>query len=285
MKLPVNPAVRDRVSQLEIPFNRYGMDQYGCSKEHLSAFFSLLTMLYRHYLDVTVVGVENVPDRGRAMLVCNHSGGIALDAGMILTSLIQEKEPPRLAHAMAEKFMYRVPFAAPWLARVGQLTGLPEHAIRLLEDERLLLVFPEGAKGTAKLYWDRYSLVRFGTGFLRLALHTHSPIIPIAFIGGGEAIPTVFNNELLGKLFGSPYVPMTPYLLPVPLPARCKIIFGEPLSFEGSGNESDEIIGDMVEQVKGSIASLIEEGKEGYSSPVWPLSTMSSITGIGRRES
>jgi 1-acyl-sn-glycerol-3-phosphate acyltransferase len=107
--------------------------------------------------------------------------------------------------------------------RTGNLTGLPEHAERLLEDDRLLMVFPEGARGTAKLYRERHSLVDFGTGFVRLAMKTKTPIVPFGFIGGGEAIPTIVNSYALGKLFGAPYVPITPYLFALPLPVSLEV--------------------------------------------------------------
>src|SRR5256885_2001642 len=123
--------------------------------------------------------------RPRAMLIGNHSGGVALDGGMVLASMLLDLDPPRLAQGMAEKFMNMIPFMSQYSARCGQFTGLPEHATRLLDDERLLMVFPEGARGTAKLYWERYSLVNFGTGFMRLSLATGTPIVPFAFIGGG----------------------------------------------------------------------------------------------------
>ena len=138
-------------------------------------------------------GIEHVPKRGRVMLVGNHSGGVALDGAMVVASMFFEMEPPRLAQGMAEKFLNKVPFASQFANRCGHLTGLPEHAERLLEDERMLMVFPEGARGTAKLYKERYSLVHFGTGFVRLAMKTKTPIVPFAFLGGGEAIPTISN--------------------------------------------------------------------------------------------
>jgi 1-acyl-sn-glycerol-3-phosphate acyltransferase len=161
---------------------------------------------------------------------------------------------------MAEKFLNRVPFASTWTSRLGQLTGLPEHAVSLLEDERLLMVFPEGARGTAKLYGDRNSLVEFGTGFVRLALRTRSPIIPFAFLGGGEAVPTVVNLVRLGQLFGAPYVPVTPWILPVPRPVSLEIYYDAPIHLEGTGNEEDEVIHGHVERIKDRIAALIESG-------------------------
>jgi 1-acyl-sn-glycerol-3-phosphate acyltransferase len=162
---------------------------------------------------------------------------------------------------MVEKFLNKVPFMSLLSNKTGQFTGLPEHAIRLLEDDRLLMVFPEGARGTAKLYKERYSLVRFGTGFVRLAMRTKSPIIPFAFLGGGAAVPTIYNSVALGKLFGAPYVPITPYGLAVPLPVKLEVEYGEPMVFEGTGAESDEIIGGYVEQVRTRIAEMMEAGR------------------------
>ena len=253
--------VNDRIKRLEIPFNRFGVDPYGISRRHLRLGLSTLVWFYRHYFRVHVHHADRVPARGRAMLVGNHSGGVALDAAMVIASCFWELDPPRLAQGMAEKFLARTPFLAPWTTRCGQFTGLPEHAVKLLEDDRLLMVFPEGARGTAKLYPERHSLVRFGTGFVRLALETGSPIVPLAFLGGGEAIPTIHNSERLGELVGAPYVPLTPWLLTVPLPVRLDIVYGEPMRFEGTGNEDDEVIFELVARVRDRVADLIEEGK------------------------
>lgn len=253
-------AARARLARLELPWNRFGVDPFGVSREHLAAFVAGFGWLYRRYFRVRAHGLANVPARGRAMLVGNHSGGVALDAAMVITSLLVEAEPPRLAHGMAEKFIAGLPFASEWASRCGQFTGLPEHAARLLADERLLLVFPEGAHGTAKLFPERDTLVKFGTGFVRLALAAQAPIVPFAFLGGGEAIPTVHNAYGLGRLLGVPYVPLTPWGLALPLPVRLDVLYGAPLRFEGDGSEDDAVVAAMVARVKGRIAELMELG-------------------------
>jgi 1-acyl-sn-glycerol-3-phosphate acyltransferase len=175
----------------------------------------------------------------------------------VLCSMVQNMEPPRLAHAMAEKFLNYLPFVAEWSSRCGQLTGLPEQAERLLRDDRLLLVFPEGARGTEKLYWERNSLVDFGTGFVRLALATKTPIVPFAFIGGGEAIPTVMNLYKIAKMIGAPYIPLTPWILPIPRRVKLRIVYSEPMMLPGSVNDEDAVIEGHVETVKQRIAALI----------------------------
>jgi 1-acyl-sn-glycerol-3-phosphate acyltransferase len=253
--------IRARIDRLLLPWNAYGSDPYGISKNDLVWFFAAASFLYRDYFRVRATGTEHVPSEGRAMLVGNHSGGIALDALIVVTAMFLEKEPPRLAQGMAEKFLAKTPFASRLTSRLGHLTGLPEHVVQMLEDERLVLIFPEGARGTAKLFWDRDSLVQFGTGFMRLALQTKSPIIPFGFVGGGEAIPTIANSYKLGRLLGAPYLPFTPWIAPLPLPVRLEVHFGAPLRFEGNGNEDDATIEEKVEQVKARIADLIAEGR------------------------
>jgi 1-acyl-sn-glycerol-3-phosphate acyltransferase len=253
--------VSERVDRLEIPFNQYGLDPYGIGKKELTVFLSMLGYLYRKYFHVKVFGIEHVPPRGRAMLIGNHSGGVALDGAMVLASMLLEMEPPRLGQGMAEKFINLMPFASQYSSRCGQFTGLPEHAERLLEDERLLMVFPEGARGTAKLFWERYSLVGFGTGFMRLALAHHTPIVPFAFIGGGDAIPTVMNLYKIGKLVGAPYLPVTPWLVPLPRRVPLSIHYGEPMRFSGSATDEDHVIEKKVNEVKERVAQLIEEGR------------------------
>ena len=252
---------RERVRRLEIPFNACGVDPYGVSRDHLAYFLAALGLMYRRYFRVRAYGLDHVPPRGRAMLVGNHSGGVAIDGAMVIASMFHELDPPRLAQGMTEKFMNRVPFASQWTNRTGQFTGIPETAEKLLEDERLLMVFPEGARGTAKLFKDRYSLVNFGTGFMRLAMKTRTPIVPFGFIGGGDAIPTIANWYGLGKLVGAPYVPVTPYLLALPLPVRLEVHYGEPLVFHGTGAEDDEVVNAHVEEVKSRISALIDVGR------------------------
>lgn len=259
--LPVDPAVRDRIERLEIPFNAFGIDPYGASKKELGVFFSMLKLMYEKYFSVDAHGLHHVPPRGRVMLVGNHSGGVALDGAMVIASMFLEMDPPRLAQGMVEKFINKMPFGSQWSTRCGQLTGLPEHAERLLRDDRMLMVFPEGARGTAKLFKERYTLVQFGTGFVRLAMRTKTPIVPFAFLGGGEAVPTIANAYTLGKMLGVPYVPITPWGVALPLPAKLEVHYTAPMLFEGTGSEEDDVVFGYVERVKSRIAETMELGR------------------------
>jgi 1-acyl-sn-glycerol-3-phosphate acyltransferase len=259
--LPVDPEIAARIEALDLDFNKFGVDPYGIDKNDLARFVSLFALIYRYYFKVDVYGLDNVPSRGRAILVGNHSGGVAIDGAMVMGSMLLDAEPPRLPHAMLDKFIHHFPGASQFMSRTGQFTGNPDQAKRFLEAGRLILAFPEGARGTAKLAKDADSLVEFGTGFMRLALETKSPIVPFGFVGGGEALPTIANLKRLGRLFGVPYIPVTKWLLLVPKPTRFELLYGKPMHFEGTGHEHDETVNAMVAQVKDRIRDLIRQGR------------------------
>ncbi len=260
LPLPIDEEILERVKATDVPWNRYGLDPFGFDQRVLAQGLTLSAWFYRHYFNVTVYDIDKVPVSGRIMLVGNHTGGLPVDGMMVGTSLILEREPPRLAHAMVERFLQDVPFITPFFRRSGQLMGLPEHAVRLLEAERALMVFPEGARGTGKLYRQKYELVRFGTGFMRLAMETGTPIVPFGFLGGVEALPVMHHSKLMARLIGAPYFPVTPYIVPLPRPFPCHIQYGDLMRFEGDGTEPDEVIVRNVEAVKDSIRGLIDEG-------------------------
>jgi 1-acyl-sn-glycerol-3-phosphate acyltransferase len=260
--LPIDPEIAARVESLDLEFNKFGIDPYGIDKADLTRFVSALAWIYRYYFKVDVYGLDHVPSQGRGILVGNHSGGVAIDAMMVMGSMLLDAEPPRLPHGMIDKFIHEFPLASQIMSRAGQFTGNPDQAKRLLDAERIILAFPEGARGTAKLAKDADSLVGFGTGFMRLALETKSPIVPFGFIGGGEALPTVANLRRLGRLFGVPYIPVTKWIFLVPKPTRFQLLYGKPMHFEGTGHERDEVVGAMVDEVRERIRDLIRQGRQ-----------------------
>lgn len=256
-----DPEVIARLDRLDIPFNADGFDRYGVSRDHLARYLTALKPVYRQYLRVTTFDAENVPERGRGILVGNHSGGIAFDSAMVFASLFFDHDPPRLAHGQMEQFLSKIPFANTILSRVGQLHGYSRHAEHLLEDGRLLMAFPEGARGSGKLFRDRYQLGRFGTGFMRLALKMKAPVIPFAFIGGEEAFPIIHNSGQIASVLGVSSFPIPSHLVPLPLPVACQVYYGEPMFFEGTGNESDEVIAELVSRVRNEVQHMVDKGR------------------------
>jgi 1-acyl-sn-glycerol-3-phosphate acyltransferase len=110
----------------------------------------------------------------------------------------------------------------------------------LREQKQLTLVFPEGNKGPAKHYSERYKLRRFGRGgFVEIAMRSGVPVVPIAVIGAEESMPIVFNNAPLARAIGVPYFPITANMLAFgPLgpiayfPAKFKLRVLDPVTFD-----------------------------------------------------
>jgi 1-acyl-sn-glycerol-3-phosphate acyltransferase len=258
----------DRRLQGSRPQNEYGVDPFGFSLDYALSAIGPFLWLYKNYFRCETYGVEKVP-AGRVLLVANHSGQLPVDGAMIGVAMLTEAQPPRAIRSMVEKWVPTLPFVSTFFARVGQIVGTPENCRRLLERDETILVFPEGLKGISKLYPQRYQLQEFGLGFMRLALETNTPIVPIAVIGGEEQAPAIMNLKPVAKLLGFPVMPVTPYGAPFPLPVKYRLHFGDPLFFTGPADDDDAELEKKVKVVKASIQTMIEQGLKQRKAVFW----------------
>jgi 1-acyl-sn-glycerol-3-phosphate acyltransferase len=159
---------------------------------------------------------------------------------------------------MGEYWLPTLPLFNVLMARVGSVVGTPKNAVDLLEHGEAVIAFPEGVRGMNKSFSERYKLKEFGLGFMRLALQTNTPILPVAVVGSEEQAPSFGNFKPLARLLGMPAFPLV--ITPVPFPVRYHIYFGEPMEFRGNPNDEDQVIEEKVEQVKAKIRSMIEAG-------------------------
>jgi 1-acyl-sn-glycerol-3-phosphate acyltransferase len=263
--------VAARTQALVVHGNEFGFDPFGMSRASLASAMAIARLVYRYYFRAEAHGIDNLPATGRVILVSNHSGQLPFDALVIGCACFLEPPQPRLVRAMVEFFVPTVPFASYLFARWGQITGTPENCRRLLAADEAVLVFPEGARGISKPFSKRYQLADFGTGFMRLALETGAPIVPVAVIGAEEQAPAV-NIKLLARLFGTPAFPLVPYppfVAAVPLPVKYRLYFGEPMRFTGSPDDDDDELAELVKTVKNRIESMIHMGLAGRKHVFW----------------
>jgi 1-acyl-sn-glycerol-3-phosphate acyltransferase len=257
--------LEERLAGIPNRINEYGYDAYGLSPEFLRRSMLPGALLYKYWFRCVTRDIDRIP-AGRSLLIANHAGQLPFDGAMLASALLMEAEPPRIARPMAEYFVPKVPWVGTALARGGAMVGTPANCVHMLENEECVMVFPEGVRGISKPFSKRYQLQRFGLGFMRLALETGTPIVPVGIVGSEEQAPGITTLDGLGRILGTPAVPVTltfPWLGPlglVPLPAKYHIHFGEPLHFEGDPNDEDTAVERKVEQVKDAIAGLIEAG-------------------------
>lgn len=253
----------ERLARVPLNLTATGVDPFGLDPQWTKYALASVAFLHRHYFRTEVFGAENLP-KDRVLLVANHSGQLPIDGALIGASLFMDVEPPRFMRAMVEKWTQTLPFVSLLFSRVGQVVGVPENAKRLLESEEALLVFPEGSRGISKTFDKRYQLVDFGLGFMRLALETNTPIVPVAVIGGEEQYVSVGNFSALAKVLRMPSFPVLPQLLlpfgALPLPTRYRIYLGEPMRFTGDPDDDDAIIEEKVFAVKATVQSMVNRG-------------------------
>lgn len=266
-RFAVSEEMWERSARLPQPeVGELGVDPFGFDPRYVPYVGAPLAWLYRKYFRVQVYDVEHVPAEGRVFLVANHSGQLPFDGLMIGAGLVLDRDPPRMVRSMVERWIPRLPWVSTFFLRTGQVVGTPDNCRRLLEREEAILVFPEGIRGISKTFNNRYQLERFGTGFMRLALETQTPIVPIAVVGAEEQAPALANMKQLARLLSMPAFPITPTfpalgpLGLLPLPTRYRIYFGAPLQFEGTGDEEDAMVGSHVEAVRLAIQQLLARG-------------------------
>lgn len=260
-----------RIARIRTHPNEAGMDPFGFDPDTARYALALSAFLHRFYFRTEVFGIDRVPD-GRVLVVANHSGQIPVDGLLIGTALMLDAEPPRFPRSMVERWSAELPFVSVFFPRCGQVVGSPDNARRLLENDEALVVFPEGSRGISKTFDRRYQLVPFGLGFMRLALETGTPIVPVGVVGGEEQLPSVANLEPLAKLFGMPAFPVIPQLflgMAFPLPTRYRLYFGEPMVFSGDPDDDDAVIGEKVARVQGTIQSMVNRGLKERRAIFW----------------
>jgi 1-acyl-sn-glycerol-3-phosphate acyltransferase len=253
-------AMRNRSAQV---------DDFGRDPVYAARLETLLDFLYVRYFRVETSGIEHVPSRGRALLVANHSGMLPYDGTMMMHAVHREHPARRDVRPLFEDFVFHFPYLGTFINRLGGVRASQSNAERLLNRDEVIAVFPEGLKGVSKLYRQRYQLQRFGRGgFIKLALRTRAPVVPVAILGAEEAHPMLAKITWPSGAVDLPYLPVTPtfpLLGPLgllPLPSKWYIRFGEPIDLPGEyGPEAaaDRIlVNKLADTVRSRIQTMVD---------------------------
>ena len=257
------------------------VDDFGRDPRATARWEWLFEFLYSRWFRVETSGLEHIPSRGRALLVANHAGSLPYDSAMVMHAVRRDHPARRDVRPLVEDTVFHLPFLGPVMNRIGGVRADPENAERLLLKDELVAVFPEGEKGMGKLWKDRYRLQRFGRGgFVKLALRTGAPIIPVAVVGAEEAAPMLGKVTWFAKNIGIPWIPVTPtfpWLGPaglLPLPSKWYVAFGAPIDLgraHGPAAAEDRLlVNKLADQIRTQIQEMIEQLLGQRRSPVLP---------------
>jgi 1-acyl-sn-glycerol-3-phosphate acyltransferase len=239
---------------LNVRAGTFGYDPWGYHLKGIENSFGIMKFFYEKYFRVEAYGLENIPATGRILVTPNHSGQLPLDGALIGYAMLTNPHGPRTPKAMIERFIPTIPFVGNALNRMGAVIGDPENCRAMLSNEQAIIVFPEGVRGSSKVFSKRYQLQKFGNGFMHLAMKYQTPVIPVGVVGCEESIVSLADIKPLAKLIG---VPTFPLVIPVLWPTKVILHFGEPLYFEGE-ESTEEQIGKNVKVVKAAVKKLID---------------------------
>jgi 1-acyl-sn-glycerol-3-phosphate acyltransferase len=259
------PEEYPKFSQFKINDLGFGYDPFGLELESAMVLFTFGQYLYKYWFRVESFGIDNVPEEGAVLITPNHSGVIPIDGFMIAIDLAKRMKKPRMMRAVVDNFMGFLPFVNTIFYRCGQLVGARRNFEELLKQGELVAVFPEGAKGTGKSFWERYKLRPFNVGFMELSLIHKTPIVPTAVIGAEEQYPYWLNVKPIAKALNFPYFPITPFfpllgpLGAFPLPTKYYIYYGEPFHFYKEYPPETVHNPDTIRRLVGKVQNRVEE--------------------------
>lgn len=246
-----------------------GADEFGKDPSFVEFLRPLFQFMYYNYFRVDVAGIRHIPRKGPAILVANHAGTLPYDGAMVHLAVYNELAGQREVRFLVDDFVYDMPLLGTFIERIGGMRACQENAQDLLDAGHLIVVFPEGVAGIGKPYEERYRLRNLGKGgFVRLAMRTGVPVIPVAIVGSEETHPIIWKSERLGSHLGLPFIPFTPtfpWLGPlgmVPLPSKWKIMFSRPHRFDRfkpSDADKKRLVDAHANDIRDEIQDMLDE--------------------------
>jgi 1-acyl-sn-glycerol-3-phosphate acyltransferase len=216
----------------------------------------LVLEIIRKYFRLKVEGEENLPKKGAAIIVPNHSGYAGFDAFMLGNEIRNRtgRVPRILAHHL---WFIHKNMSIP-LEKMGITEATMNNGLALLKKKNVIILFPEGEYGNFKPIRKRYRVQEFKRGFVRMALLTGSPIIPTVVIGAEETHITLSQLKFTKFLVGT-VLPLPLNILP--LPAKWKIKFLKPihLDYPPSAAEDRELVHKIASQIRETIQFNLEQ--------------------------
>lgn len=221
----------------------------------------LLMEIVTRYFRVDVEGIEKIPPTGRALMIANHSGCYGFDALVLAHEMTKYKRLPRI---LTHYLWFQTKITSNPMEKLGFIEANTDNGLKYLERNQLVVLFPEGEHGNFKPTSKAYRLQEFKRGFIRMALKTQSPIIPVLVIGAEESHINLRKLKFT-KYFKGLILPLP--LNVIPLPIKWKILVFDPIYLphgpEEAGNTElvHEIANDIRERMQEKLTEYVQSRK------------------------
>lgn len=245
----------------------------------------LLHWFYHDYFRVQTSGWEHIPPTGKVLLIGSHNGGMAApDLYMIMHDWYQNFGVERPAYALMDPTIWKV---MPELARLGTQVGTlrahPKMALAALHQNASLLIYPGGVQDLFRPYSERHKIHFYGHhGFIKLALETETPIIPLISHGAHETLivladlypqlqqlhqlgmpwPFGIDPEIWPVYLGWPWGLAIGPLPNIPFPVQIHTRVCPPIVFERYGEEAAhdaDYVNECYERVQNTMQSELDQ--------------------------
>ena len=205
------------------------------------------------YFSPEVRGTDNIPLSGPVMIVGNHSCLFYMpDTWVVALAMTARRGAERPAYALVYDLLLGLPGVGTTLRRLGAIPANGPEAERALAEGAALLVYPGGDKEACRPWTERNRIVFSGRkGFIRLALRTGVPVVPVVSHGSHQAIVVLHRGEALSRALGLSRLRIGVFPLflgptgiscilspPLPMPSVVTVEFMEPIDWSGLGPEA-----------------------------------------------
>lgn len=239
--------------------------------------------LAMRYFAPEIRGFEHLPAEGPFLVVGNHSGGIYMpDYWAFLQHWFAERGPDAPIYSLGFDFMFSIPGVRSLARRLGSVPANPQNAARLLASGTPLLVYPGGDEDDYRPWTERHHVdLHDRTGFVRLALRSQVPVIPMVAHGSHDVIIVLVRGDAIARRLGfdrlrinvfpvvlGPPWGIAPVQLPTwPLPAKVTVRVCDPIDWSDLGPEAaddpdtvrrcyEEVLGRMQRNLDELVAEL-----------------------------
>lgn len=222
----------------------YETDDYGYDPQFAGIVQPLIDFFYQSYFRCQLSGIQHIPVDGPAIIVSNDGSIIPVGGLMLLHALKQKLPDSRPKKVLYLRWMNTIPFLGEFLQGMGFVMDSPENLERMVGDDSIILLFPEGQEGAKKLYRHRDLVTEFEKReFITIAVKKNIPLLPCAIVGIEDAFPQISRIDWLGKMLNIPSFPVMPSLFPLPVRWQISImepIFPQPIPKQFATDESYE---------------------------------------------
>jgi len=224
------------------------------------------------YFSPETRGVTNIPAEGPALLVGNHNGLFYMaDTWVTALAIVDRRGTDHPAYTLTYDLLFGVPAVGTFLRRIGAIRAGSDEAKAALAQGGLVLDYPGGDWEACRPWLDR-NTIDFGgrTGFVRLALRTGVPVVPVVAHGSHDSVIVVSRGEAIARALGlgairikvfpilwGPFGLTTVLTPPPPLPSSITVEFLPPIDWSSLGPDAADDP-DAVERCANEVIGVMQ---------------------------